>query len=56
MAKDISIQQVEQKIFLIRGEKVMLDSDLATLYKVTTGRLRVGAETRLHFQGAGAIV
>ncbi len=30
---------IEQKIFMIRGHKVMLDSDLARLYKVTTGRL-----------------
>jgi hypothetical protein len=30
---------VEQKIFVIRGQKVMLDRDLALLYKVTTGRL-----------------
>jgi hypothetical protein len=30
---------IESKIYLIRGEKVMLDRDLAVLYKVTTGRL-----------------
>jgi len=29
----------EQKIFLIRDQKVMLDSDLAKLYGVTTKRL-----------------
>ena len=27
---------IEQKIFLIRGKKVMLDSDLAKLYGVQT--------------------
>lgn len=30
---------VESKILLIRGQKVMLDSDLAKLYGVTTKRL-----------------
>jgi len=30
---------IERKILLIRGEKVMLDSDLAKLYGVTTKRL-----------------
>jgi hypothetical protein len=32
---------IEQKIYLIRGHKVMLDSDLATLYGVTTGNLNL---------------
>ena len=35
----ISILEIENKIFLIRGNKIMLDSDLATLYGVTTMRL-----------------
>ena len=30
---------IEQKIFLIRGHKVILDKDLAALYGVTTGNL-----------------
>ncbi len=30
---------VENRILLIRGEKVMLDADLATLYGVETRRL-----------------
>jgi hypothetical protein len=30
---------IEQRIFLIRGHKVMLDSDLASLYNVPTGNL-----------------
>ena len=30
---------IEQKIYLIRGQKVMLDSDLAILYGVTSKRL-----------------
>ena len=30
---------IEQKICFIRGQRVMLDKDLAALYKVTTGNL-----------------
>jgi len=30
---------ISNKIFLIRGQKVMLDKDLAELYGVTTGNL-----------------
>jgi hypothetical protein len=32
---------IEQKIYLIRGHKVMLDADLAALYGVTTGNLNL---------------
>ena len=35
----ISPQLIERRIFLIRGHKVMLDSDLADLYQVSTKRL-----------------
>ncbi len=35
----IPVERIEQSIFLIRGQKVMLDSDLAELYGVTTKRL-----------------
>lgn len=35
----IPIERIASRIYLIRGEKVMLDSDLAELYCVTTGRL-----------------
>lgn len=35
----ISLEIIEKKIFLIRGHRVMLDSDLAELYGVTTGHL-----------------
>jgi len=34
-----SVAQIESKIFLIRGQKVMLDADLAELYGVETKRL-----------------
>ena len=34
----IPIERIEQKIYLVRGEKIMLDSDLAEIYGVTTKR------------------
>jgi len=30
----IPVERIEKKILLIRGEKVMLDADLAELYQV----------------------
>src|SRR5712671_5709957 len=33
------IEKVENAIYLIRGQRVMLDSDLAAIYQVTTKRL-----------------
>ena len=36
----ISIEKIEKAIYLIRGEKVMLDRDLATLYGVGTHVLK----------------
>ena len=35
----IPLERIEKAIFLIRGEKVMLDSNLAKLYGVSTARL-----------------
>ncbi len=35
----IPVEQIEHAILLIRGQKVMLDADLAGLYGVTVGRL-----------------
>jgi hypothetical protein len=35
----IPVETIEKTIYLIRGQKVMLDSDLAALYGVTTARL-----------------
>jgi uncharacterized protein YigA (DUF484 family) len=34
-----SVEQIESRIFVIRGQKVMLDADLAELYGVETKRL-----------------
>jgi ORF6N domain-containing protein len=35
----VPLERIEQKIFLIRGQKVMLDRDLAELYSVETKAL-----------------
>lgn len=35
----VPIESIENKIFIIRGQKVMLDRDLAQLYQVETKRL-----------------
>jgi hypothetical protein len=37
MKELIPVERIENKILLIRGHKVMLDRDLASLYGVTTG-------------------
>ena len=39
MRKPVLVEQVERKILLIRGHRVMLDSDLAVLYGVETKTL-----------------
>jgi hypothetical protein len=39
MTKKRSLQKVEEGIHLIRGQRVMFDSDLAEIYGVTTKRL-----------------
>ena len=36
---DIQLNEIEHMIYLIRGQKVMLDSDLAKLHSVETKRL-----------------
>lgn len=36
---DIQLDQIQNMIYVIRGRKVMLDSDLARLYEVETGAL-----------------
>lgn len=39
MAKKLTISTIKNLIYNIRGKAVMLDSDLAELYQVSTGRL-----------------
>jgi hypothetical protein len=35
----VTVEAIQKRIFLLRGQKVMLDVDLAQLYGVTSGRL-----------------
>ena len=35
----VPVQLVERRIYVIRGQKVMLDTDLAELYQVPTKRV-----------------
>lgn len=37
----VRLEAIERRIYLIRGQKVMLDNDLAELYGVTTGNLNL---------------
>jgi len=47
MSKEIiPVQRVAQSIRWIRGQKVLLDSDLAALYGVTTGNLNKAVKTQ----------
>lgn len=39
MKEIILVEMIERKIYLMRGHKVMLDSDLAGLYEVATFNL-----------------
>ena len=42
MTEDLSIKQIAVKIYAIRGQKAMLDKDLAALYGVETKALNLG--------------
>ncbi len=43
----IPIENIGSKILLIRGQKVMLDADLAELYGVTTGNLNLAVRRNI---------
>jgi ORF6N domain len=43
----IPVERIQRAIYLIRGEKVMIDADLATLYGVTTGNLNKAVKRNL---------
>lgn len=43
----IPIEHIERRIYLIRGRKVMLDSDLAALYGVETFNLNKAVRRNL---------
>src|SRR5438552_2700575 len=38
-ALPVAIEQIERQIYIVRGQRVMMDADLAKLYGVTTHRL-----------------
>ena len=44
----IPVERIERAILLIRGEKVMLDIDLAAIYEVTTKRLNEQVKRNLN--------
>jgi len=48
MKEVISVEIIERKIYLIRGHKVMLDRDLATLYSVETRALNQAVKRNLN--------
>src|SRR5687767_8342739 len=43
----VPVELIERRIYLIRGHKVMLDSDLADLYQVPTKRLNEAVRRNL---------
>jgi hypothetical protein len=43
----IPVERIENKILLVKGQKVMLDRDLAELYGVTTGNLNKAVSRNL---------
>ena len=40
-------ERIESKIYFVRGQKVMIDRDLAELYGVTTGNLNKAVDRNL---------
>jgi hypothetical protein len=32
----VAVEQIERQIYIVRGQRIMLDSDLAQLYGITT--------------------
>jgi len=44
----MTTERIEQAIFLIRGQKVILDADLARLYGVTAKRLNEQVKRNRH--------
>ena len=44
----MKLEEIANRIYLIRGQKVMLDSDLAELYDVPTSRLNEQVKRNLN--------
>ena len=49
--RQLPVALIERRIYLIRGKKVMIDSDLAELYGVPTYRLNEAASVRFEVSG-----
>src|SRR5690349_16801322 len=47
MTTSVPRERIDQKIFLIRGHKVMLDADLSAMYGVTTFNLNKAVKRNL---------
>jgi hypothetical protein len=47
-ASIVPLERVVSRIFLVRGQKIMLDADLADLYGVTTKRLNEQVKRNRH--------
>ena len=47
-SRTIPVDNIERRIYLVRAQNVMLDSDLADLYQVTTGNLNLAVKRNLH--------
>jgi hypothetical protein len=43
----LPVEMVTRRIYVIRGQRVMLDSDLADLYRVTTGNLNLAVRRNM---------
>ena len=43
-AQLIPVEYIERRIYVLHEHKVMLDSDLADLYQVTTGNLNLAVK------------
>src|SRR3981081_3802281 len=41
---DVELAKIERRIFLVRGQKVMFDADLAALYRVPTKSLNLAVK------------
>ena len=48
-----ALEQVERRIYFIRGHKVILDADLAALYDVSTKRFKVDRRSKTITRVAG---
>jgi hypothetical protein len=43
----VPAEVIDRRIYIVRGKKVMLDSDLAELYQVTTGNLNLAVRRNI---------